>query len=53
VQPRSAEAFDAAIEDLLHAGIDRAQVRRYAEGFGWDRTSRQQLQLFNSLVAAA
>ena len=53
VHPRSAEAFDAAIEDLLQARVDRAQVRRYAEGFGWDRTSQQQLQLFNSLVAAA
>ena len=53
VTPRTAEAFDAAIEDLLQARPDRAEVRRYAEGFGWDHTSRQQLQLFNALVAAA
>jgi len=53
VNPRSAEGFEAAIEDLLQARLDRAEVRRYAEGFGWDRTSEQQLQLFNTLVAAA
>ncbi len=53
VTPRTAEAFEAAIEDLLQARPDRAEVRRYAEGFGWDRTSRQQLQLFNALVTPA
>ncbi|WP_425257365.1 glycosyltransferase family 4 protein [Rubrivivax sp. RP6-9] len=53
VAERTAAAFEAAIEELLEARPDRTQVRRYAEGFGWDRTSQQQLQLFNTLVAAA
>jgi hypothetical protein len=26
-------------------------VRRYAEGFGWDATSRAQLELFGRLAA--
>ena len=53
VSPRTPEAFDAAIEEVLQARLDRGAIRRYAEGFGWDRTSQQQLKLFSSLVAAA
>ncbi len=53
VKLRTADAFDAAIQEVLDAGLDRGQVRAYAEGFGWDRTSAQQLQLFNALVAGA
>ena len=53
VSPRTPEAFDAAIEEVLQARLDRGAIRRYAEGVGWDRTSQQQLQLFSSLLAAA
>ncbi len=53
VAQRSAEGFATAIQEVLDAQLNRAEVRRYAEGFGWDRTSAQQLALFNNLVAAA
>jgi teichuronic acid biosynthesis glycosyltransferase TuaC len=59
VPERTAAAFAAAIGDLLESrasdagqrALQRAAVRQYAQGFGWDRTSQDQLQLFNRLVA--
>lgn len=51
VVERSPDAFAAAIQDLLEAAPDRERVRGYAEGFSWHRTSLQQLQLFQTLVA--
>jgi teichuronic acid biosynthesis glycosyltransferase TuaC len=53
VTQRSADGFAAAMQELLAAQLSRAEVRRYAEGFGWDHTSAQQLALFNNLVAAS
>jgi glycosyltransferase involved in cell wall biosynthesis len=53
VRDRSGEAFARAIEDVLESRIDRGRVRAYAESFGWDRTSAQQLELFNALVPSA
>jgi teichuronic acid biosynthesis glycosyltransferase TuaC len=58
VPDRTAAAFAAAIRDLLdqrapdaaQRSIQRAAVRQYAQGFGWDRTSQDQLQLFNTLA---
>ncbi len=55
VAGRLAEALDAgsfatAVAQLLRAGTDRAAVRRYAEGFGWDSTSAAQLELFRVLA---
>jgi teichuronic acid biosynthesis glycosyltransferase TuaC len=58
VPERTAAAFAAAIRDLLdqrapdaaQRSIQRAAVREYAQGFGWDRTSQDQLQLFNTLA---
>jgi glycosyltransferase involved in cell wall biosynthesis len=53
VAERTGAAFAAAIEDLLAARNERSRVRQYAEGFSWDRTSQDQLSLFNALAARA
>jgi teichuronic acid biosynthesis glycosyltransferase TuaC len=53
VTQRSPEGFAAAMQEVVDAQLNRVEVRRYAEGFGWERTSAQQLALFNQLVAAA
>jgi glycosyltransferase involved in cell wall biosynthesis len=53
VAERSAEAIADALAAMFAAGPDRAAVRRYAEGFGWDDTSRAQLRLFQSLLPHA
>ncbi len=58
VSERTAAAFAGAIRDLLdqrapdaaQRSTQRAAVRQYAQGFGWDRTSQDQLQLFNTLA---
>lgn len=52
VVPRTAEAFEAAIDEILDARPSRAGVRAYAEGFGWSQTSQDQLDLFRSVAAA-
>lgn len=46
----SAAAFAAALADLRRAGIDRAAVRRYAEGFGWAETTQGQIALFAEVL---
>lgn len=46
---RSAEAIAATLADELATPRDRAAVRRHAEGFGWEATSRAQLQLFGAV----
>ena len=38
----------AALDD---AELRRGQIRAYAQGFGWERTSRDQLALFQSLAS--
>ncbi len=53
VAERTPEAFAAALQDLLAARNERSRVRQYAEGFSWDRTSQDQLSLFNALAARA
>ena len=50
VAQREPAAFAAAIHDLLASQPDRQQVRAYAEGFSWDRTSHDQAQLFELLA---
>ncbi len=60
VPERTAEAFSQAVLDLLaqccgdqnQQAALRLQVRQYAQGFSWDRTSEDQLKLFNALAAA-
>jgi glycosyltransferase involved in cell wall biosynthesis len=53
VQQREGAAFAGAISGLLSDGIDRAAVRNYAEQFSWDRTSQDQIALFESMMAKA
>lgn len=53
VAERNATAFADAIDQVLHVRAERACVRAYAEGFSWDRTSREQLDLFHSLATTA
>ena len=50
VTERSASAFAAALSALLASAPDRGQVRAYAQGFSWDRTSQQQINLFKALI---
>lgn len=64
VQERTAPAFAHAVLDVLAqqeaalnqpAGLPeqaRQAVRNYAQTFSWDRTSEDQLTLFNALAAA-
>ena len=52
VESRDSPALAAALLQLLAAPRDRAQVRRYAEGFGWGQTSLKQASLFNRLRTA-
>ena len=53
VAVRDAGALVAAVRDLLAAPPERHQVRAYAERFSWDRTSHDQIQLFESLATLA
>lgn len=52
VSTRTAEAFEAAVSELLAAGLGRGGIRKYAEGFSWGQTSQDQLALFRSLSGA-
>jgi glycosyltransferase involved in cell wall biosynthesis len=51
VERRDGEALGAALLRLLAVPRDRERVRRYAEGFGWDVTTRAQVELFDHLAA--
>ncbi len=51
VAERTPQAFEQAIESVLSAPPARADVRRYAAGFGWDRTSAAQQALFERLAS--
>lgn len=48
---RSVEELLAALQDLLAHPVDIAAVRRYAESFSWDATSRGQMALFERIVS--
>jgi teichuronic acid biosynthesis glycosyltransferase TuaC len=47
---RAAPALAAAVCQLARQPRDRAAVRAYAEGFGWEWTSRAQVDLFTRLA---
>lgn len=51
MQERSAPALVDAVAGLRAMAVDRAAVRRHAEGFSWDQTTADQLQLFRSILA--
>ena len=53
VNERSPEAIADAVRCLWHAAPDRAETRKFAEGFSWDATTEAQLNLFSSLLASA
>lgn len=50
-EPRSAEALAAAVVEQWQAMPERQAVRGYAQGFGWETTSRAQRELFGELAA--
>ena len=52
VKERSAPALARAVRELLARPRERAATRRFAEQFGWDATSKGQLQLFRQVLAA-
>lgn len=50
VGERSGEAIAAAVRRLLDSPPARSAVRRYAEQFSWEQTSRAQVNLFKRLA---
>jgi glycosyltransferase involved in cell wall biosynthesis len=50
---RTPEAVAEGVRRLFARYPDRAATRRYAEKFGWDETSRGQLQLFERITSAS
>lgn len=53
MRERSADAVTEALGRLLANRPGRAETRAYAEGFSWDQTTRDQLDLFRRVCAAA
>jgi glycosyltransferase involved in cell wall biosynthesis len=51
VRERTPSAIVESVLSLAQSGIDRVATRRYAEGFGWDATSKGQLDLFQGILA--
>lgn len=50
VRQRNASEVARSVERLLACDLDRQEVRRYAERFGWDSTTAAQLKLFSRLA---
>jgi teichuronic acid biosynthesis glycosyltransferase TuaC len=50
MQARSSVSLVAAVRQLQQDGPDRADTRRYAEGFDWAATTQGQLRLFRSVL---
>jgi teichuronic acid biosynthesis glycosyltransferase TuaC len=53
LRDRTPEALAEAVQDLFADYPDRQAVRAYAEGFGWDETTRGQLALFRSVLSTS
>ena len=49
VENRDGSSIAEAVQRLLRGKPDRETIRRYAEGFSWDSTSRAQIELFRRL----
>jgi glycosyltransferase involved in cell wall biosynthesis len=47
---RDSAVFADSLREILNVAPDRARVRHYAEGFGWEPVSRGQVDVFRSLV---
>jgi teichuronic acid biosynthesis glycosyltransferase TuaC len=52
VEAREGKAFAQAVRALLDNYSDRAAVRRYAEGFSWEATTKGQIELFRRISHA-
>ncbi len=50
LEERSAAAIAVAVGRLAAARPERAATRAYAEGFGWEATTRGQLELFTEIL---
>jgi len=50
---RSAAAITQAVKALFAAPPARAATRAYAEKFGWDQTTRGQMELFTTILGGA
>jgi glycosyltransferase involved in cell wall biosynthesis len=50
---RTPEAVAEGVRRLFARYPDRAATRRYAEKFGWNETTRGQLQLFERIISAS
>ena len=53
VSERSAHGIVEALHRLFRNYQDREMTRRYAERFGWDETTRGQLQLFEGVLGTS
>ena len=51
-EERSASGIAVAVRDLMESYPDRAIVRKYAEEFGWEATSKGQYELFCHVLGA-
>lgn len=51
MQDRSPAALVAAVGELFSSHPERRMVRQFAEGFGWQATTRGQLALFQAVAA--
>jgi glycosyltransferase involved in cell wall biosynthesis len=49
VESRDGGSIADSVQRLLRGNPDRGTVRRYAEAFSWDSTSRAQVELFRQL----
>ena len=49
VENRDGSSIAESVQRLLLGKPDRETIRRYAEGFSWDLTSRAQVELFRQL----
>lgn len=50
---RDGQALADAVRALVQQGVDRAAVRRYAEGFDWQDTSARQADMFQAIANGA
>jgi glycosyltransferase involved in cell wall biosynthesis len=50
IDERTPAAIAQGVLALLARMPARAEVRRYAEDFGWERTSNAQLELFHEIL---
>lgn len=50
MEARSSDSLAAAVRTLQHNYPDRAETRRYAEGFDWQETTAGQLRLFRAIL---